>query len=589
MAETQQADTLGRAFLLVAERDDVRLTFWEGPDDSTTFSYGRIAAGALGVAGALQAEGLAVGQSVAIVLPTGPDFYRAFFGVVLAGGVPVCLYPPIRFGRFDEWKARTATMLQVCQAQAVITEMRMFGLLGEPVQRAGPKLGCRTVASLVDMDQRAAPQLGGPQDLAAIQFSSGSTGNPKPVGLSHHNMISNTNAILASFPGNVEEQSGLSWLPLYHDMGLIGAMLLAIVTPGDCTLLRPERFIARPRLWLEAMTQTKSTLSVAPNFAYGLCTARITDEQLEGLDLSNWGVAICGAEPVHRHTLDNFVERFSRVGFDERALTPVYGLAEATLAVSVSDMGAPPRYQRFESAGLECRDEAVAVQEGGRELCNLGKPVQGARLAIRNEDRDDLPADKVGTVWLAGDGIMKRYVGRPEATAETIDDGWLDTGDTGFIHEGDLFLCGRRKDIIIIRGRNYDPDIIEQATETIAALRTGCSAAFGASDPELGTERLIVLAELRQGDCSDREELATEVAAAVRSVINLNPDAVTIVDAGTLPRTSSGKIRRAETRRRWLAGELSPVGKGGVGVVLKESVLGLAHHLRAVRKWRSRS
>lgn len=581
--------TVGEAFLSVAERDDIRLTFWEGPDDSTSYSYARLATGALGLAGALQAEGLEAGQAVAIVLPTGPDFYRAFFGVVLAGGVPVALYPPIRFGRFDEWKARTATMLQVCQAQAVITEMRMFGLLGEPVQRAGPRLGCRTVANLIDMDRRGAALLRGPDDLAAIQFSSGSTGNPKPVGLSHHNMISNTNAIIASFPGKVEEQSGLSWLPLYHDMGLIGAMLLAIVTPGDCTLLRPERFIARPRLWLEAMTQTKSTLSVAPNFAYGLCTARITDEQLEGLDLSNWGVAICGAEPVHRHTLDAFVQRFAKVGFDERALTPVYGLAEATLAVAFSDLREPPSYQRFEVDGLECRGEALAVEEGGRELCNLGKPVTGAQLAIRDDEGKDLPAGKLGTVWLAGDGVMKQYVGRPEATADTIQDGWLDTGDTGFIHDGDLYLCGRRKDIIIIRGRNYDPDIIEQATETVAELRTGCSAAFGAADPELGTERLVVLAELRQGESRDREDLAAEVAAAVRTVINLNPDAVTILDAGTLPRTSSGKIRRAETRRRWLAGELSPAGKGGVGVVLKESVLGLAHHLRAARKRRSRS
>ena len=256
-----------------------------------------------------------------------------------------------------EWKVRTAQMLASAQCIAVLTERRLQALLGEPIRAAKPRLGGMTVASMVEQAAGETVDLQGTDELAAIQFSSGSTGSPKPVMLSHTNMLTNARAILNSLPGDSRDHSGVSWLPLYHDMGLVGCLLSAMVGQGELTLFGPERFVAKPLRWLHALSDTKATVSVAPNFAFGLTTAKVTDDEMKGLDLSNWKIALCGAEPVHPKTLDAFADRFASVGFDRRALTPVYGLAEATLAVTFSPIGtAPQSNQRFSKHFWVVRD-----------------------------------------------------------------------------------------------------------------------------------------------------------------------------------------------------------------------------------------
>ena len=374
-----RADSVGGALLEAASHDSAGVSFWTDPGESTFYSYSTLAQNARAVAASLQKHGVKRGESVAIILPTGPEFYAAFFGASLAGAVPTALYPPTRLGRVNEWKVRTATMLCAAESVVVLTERRLAALLGEPVRTARPRLGCRLVQTLQEESRGLGPKPVDTSALATIQFSSGSTGDPKPVALSHENMLSNAHAILDALPVPAEERSGVSWLPLYHDMGLIGCLLSSVISQAPMTLMGPERFVAKPIRWLQALSETRATISVAPNFAFGLTVNKADQSDIEDLDLSNWKVALCGAEPVHPRTLDDFATRFSVAGFSRRALTPVYGLAEATLAVTFSNPEEAPRWERFDTDLLENQGLAKP-STNGRLISSLGRPLTGCRL-----------------------------------------------------------------------------------------------------------------------------------------------------------------------------------------------------------------
>lgn len=276
-------ETMGDFFLEAAARDQGEVGFWHNSGQVTTYRYEALVQGALRVAGALQARGIAPGERVAIVLPTGPDFYHAFFGIILAGGVPSALYPPVRLGRIDEWKRQTTRMLDALAARFVLTAVNLYALLGQPAKDAKLPTQCLLVHGLLN-EGRAGTYSGGlSHELAFVQFSSGSTGNPKPVALTHAQVLSNTKSILARLPGLPGEKSCVSWLPLYHDMGLVGCLIAAVVENGKLTLINPEVFVGRPRVWLEALSRTRSSITVAPNFSYSLCADRIQPDQLEGL------------------------------------------------------------------------------------------------------------------------------------------------------------------------------------------------------------------------------------------------------------------------------------------------------------------
>ncbi len=504
--------------------------------------YGRAAA----VAGGLRARGVRPGDTVAVVIPTAPGFFDAFFGAQLAGAVPVPLYPPVQIGRLDEYHARTAAMLTAAQVRLVLSDTKTWPILAGSMARARPDLGGGDVGDVAGPAFVHAARSG---DLAMVQFSSGTTVDPKPVALTHANVLANVGAIrdvMIEAGADVVEH-GVSWLPLYHDMGLIGGVFLALYHPASLTLIPPERFVRRPALWLRALSRTRATVSAAPNFAYTHCTERIRDEEMVGVDLSGWRLALNGAEPVSAKTLRNFAERFARWGLRPEALTPVYGLAEATLAVSFSDWGRPFRAACFDREAFA--DGRVVPTDDGMELVSVGRPLPGVSIAA--------PRGTVGPIRVQGPSIMAGYLHQPERTAATIVDGWLDTGDLGFLHDGELYVCGRTKDMVIVRGRNYTPHEIERALDVVPGMRADCAAAVSHRPEDGEAERLIVFAEA-PGTGPDR---AMRCRDAVLGACGLDPALVVVLPPGTLPRTSSGKIRRGETMKRWLDRTLLPAEK----------------------------
>ena len=550
--------TLPELLERAAGHGDAGLRFVDGAESAGWFPWPLVRERALDGCGRLQARGVSPGDRVALVLPTSIEFFDAFFGVLLAGAVPVPLYPPVRLGRLDEYAARTARMLELVRATVVVTDRRVRRLLGPAVAAARPRLGCVVLDELADSDPHPAP--GAPQDLALVQFSSGTTVDPKPVALSHRAVVAQTLRLKAYWPqpeGRTVD-SGASWLPLYHDMGLIGCVLPALEHPGTLTLIPPELFIARPALWLQTISRHRATISPAPNFAYGLCLDKIRDEELDGVDLSCWRIALNGAEPVAPRVLRGFCERFARWGFSSAAMTPVYGLSEAALAVTFSDVAVPFEARRFDREQLAREGRAVDAADGV-ELVALGRPLPDFALAIVDDAGAELAPGQVGHLLVRGPSLMDGYLDQPEATAGVLRDGWLDTGDLGFLHDGQLYLTGRAKDVLILRGRNHSPHEVEDAVDSVAGARAGCAVAVSWLPEGDSGERLLLLVEARRDvPGSDYPRIARECAGAVRAAAGLDPDHVEVLVPGTLPRTSSGKLRRAETLRRWLAGELDP-------------------------------
>jgi len=540
-----------------SRHDDVGLRLLDHREREEWYPWPELYRRALGACGGLRTRGIRPGDRVALILPTCVEFFDFFFGTLLAGAVPVPLYPPIRLGRLDEYFERTAKMLEAVEARVVIADDRVRRLIGRVIRRAAPDLGCLRPR---DVDRRdGAPADARPGDLALVQFSSGTTVDPKPVALSHRALVVQAELINGHWPaadGVVD--SGVSWLPLYHDMGLIGCILPAVERPGTLTLIPPELFLARPAVWLRAISRYRATLSVAPNFAFGRCTEKIRDHELESVDLSSWRVAVNGAEPVVPRVLREFQDRFARWGFRRDVLTPVYGLSEAALAVTFSEPGVGCRSGRFDRRELGVCNRAVEVGDG-IELVSLGRPLAGFGLRIVSKAGDDLPEGRVGRVLVRGPSLMEGYFGSPRATEKVMEDGWLDTGDLGFVQDGELYLTGRAKDVLIIRGRNHSPVEVEAAVDGVPGVRTGCAVAVSWLPEGAAGEALLVLVEARRGvDGSEYSEIATRCGGAIRAAAGLAPDLIEVLAPGTLPRTSSGKLRRSESLRRFLAGELLP-------------------------------
>ena len=550
-------DTLIDYLQRAGHRPDGGIRFLDRAERDTWFGWAEIRERALTVCGGLRDLGIARGERVALVFPTGLEFFEAFFGILLAGAVPVPLYPPVRLGRLDEYFRRTARMLEVTRARLVLADARVRRILGEAIALARPPLGCRTVEEVRGEGGEAVWT--DPSDLALVQFSSGTTVEPKPVALSHRALVAQTEILNVCLPDTGEvRHSAVSWLPLYHDMGLIGCVFPALSREASLTLLGPELFVARPALWLRALSRWQATISPAPNFAYNLCLTRVSDADMEGADLSNWRIALNGAEAVSPSVLRAFSERFARWGFRPEAMTPVYGLSEAALAVTFSDLSRPFRSVRFEREGLAREGLALEVEDG-REIVSVGRPLPGFGLEIRSDDGRVLPPGRVGRVWIQGPSLMEGYLDAPEATARALQDGWLDTGDLGFLRGGELFLTGRAKDVIILRGRNYAPEEIERSLEGVPGVRTGCAVAASWLPEDADGERLVLFVEeARNATPRQLEALPEACREAVLGAIGLAVDEVVVLEPGTLPRTSSGKLRRQEALRLWLADELLP-------------------------------
>ncbi|HSS48334.1 MAG TPA: fatty acyl-AMP ligase, partial [Thermoanaerobaculia bacterium] len=534
-------------------RPEGGLRFVDRTERAAWFGWAEVRERALTVCGGLQALGIERGDRVALVFPTGIDFFTAFFGTLLAGAVPVPLYPPARLGRTEEYLRRTARMLERSGARLILAEPRLCRMLGGVVE---PALGCRAVENLPPGTAQPVPA--GPADLALIQFSSGTTVDPKPVALSHRAVAAQAEIRAGFWPDTPElRQSCVSWLPLYHDMGLIGCVFPALARDASLTLFAPELFVARPALWLRTISRYRATISPAPNFAYGLCLSRISDADLEGVDLSGWQTALNGAESISPAVLRGFCERFAPWGFRPEAMTPVYGLSEAALAVTFSDLGRPYRVTRFDREEL-AREGRARVSVQGREIVSVGRPVPGFRLRIVDPAGCDLPSGTVGQVWIQGPSLMDGYLGDPEATACALRDGWLDTGDLGFLHEGELYLAGRAKDAVILRGRNHAPEEIERAVDEVPGLRAGSAVAVSWLPEDAPGEVLALFVEAtREATPEELAILPDACREAVLGATGLAVDRLEILAPGALPRTSSGKLRRGETLRLYLAGELA--------------------------------
>jgi len=530
------------------------MRFLDRRERETMLTWPQVRDRARAMAKGLRDAGVGVGERVCIVVPTEPVFADLFFGCLLAGAVPVPLYPPVRLGRLDEYFDRTAAMVEACGAVAIVASGRVLRVLGQVLDRIQPRCGlldaARVPSGLLDEDS---VHQGAPDELAMVQFSSGTTVAPKPVSLTHAQVLANTRAItgvlLDRYPeADGHAHCGVSWLPLYHDMGLIGCIFPALDHPSHITLIPPEAFLARPALWLRALSKYGGTISPAPDFAYALCVERIKDSELEVVDLSRWVAALDGAEPISPTNLRAFAERFGAFGLSETALTPVYGLSEAALAVTFAEIAEGWRSVRVDGAAL-ARGTALVVDQGGVELARLGPPLPGFGVQIRAADGSVLPERTVGQLHVCGPSLMAGYLDRDR---QPIVDGWLDTGDLGFLIDGELVITGRAKDVIVLRGRNHAPQDLERAVDDVPGVRTGCAVAVGRVS-ENG-EQVLVFVEAR----SPREGMADDCIRAIQGATGLRPDLVQLLEPGTLPRTSSGKLRRGEALKRWEAGELTP-------------------------------
>ena len=543
--------------------DQVHILLYEDAPDPRPITHAALWQAAARTAGGLKAAGLEAGQTCALMLPTGMAYFASFFGVLLAGGVPVPIYPPARPDQLEDHLRRHAGILNNAGAVLLVTvpEARAVArLLRAWVPSLRAVLQPAELAQAAPIHRVAAARAG---DIAFLQYTSGSTGQPKGVVLSHADLLANIRAMgaaVAVCPSDVM----VSWLPLYHDMGLIGAWLGSLYFGVPLVSMSPLAFLARPRRWLEAIHRHRGTLSAAPNFAYELCLMRISDDKLDGLDLTCWRRALNGAEPVSADTLQRFAKRFARCGLRAEALAPVYGLAEAAVGLTFPPVARGPAIdcidrERFCTAGqalpVPCDDPRAM------SVVSCGRPLPGYRLRIVDAAGQALPERREGQVWFQGPSATRGYYRNPDATAKLIHtaggERWHDTGDRGYLAGGELHLTGRVKDMIIRGGRNLYPYELEQAIGEVPGVRRGCVVAFAAPDPEHGSERLVLLAETRERDPARRAALARRIRERATEVLGLPPDEIVLAPPRAIPKTSSGKLRRVSARERWTAGKLT--------------------------------
>ena len=552
-----------------ADSSRVHLIFYEDEGESPSMTFGELLEGAERVAADLVKRGIGRGDSVALMLPTSRDFFLVFAGTLLAGATPAPIYPPFRADRIAEYAERQSAILSNAGARLLVT-FREAASVAKLLKPLVPSLeGVATAEALVQ--SRAAAPLG-PQlhsradDLALVQYTSGSTGNPKGVMLTHANLLANVRAIGEAL-GLRSDDVGVSWLPLYHDMGLIGAWLMPLYFGLPVVVLSPLAFLSRPARWLRAFHRYRGTMGAAPNFAYELAAAKISEDEIEGLDLSAWRAALNGAEPVLPATLDRFATRFASCGFRRETLLPVYGLAEASLAVTIPPVGRGPLIDHLDRAAFAQEGRAVLAPPDTSDedpnvisFVSVGPPIPRHEVLIVNDRGEDVGERVEGQLWFRGPSTTQGYYRNDEATAALLPEGaaagWVNSGDRAYRAGGEIYITGRVKDIIIHAGHNLYPHEIEDAVARVPGVRKGCVVAFGAADPIAGTERLVIIAESRERNHDARARLAQAITARVTETLGLPPDVVEVVPPNVIPKTSSGKLRRDATKQRFLTGEL---------------------------------
>ena len=523
------------------------------------YPFRELRADALAAARRLIARGIAPGERVALVAETSPEFAALFFGAIYAGAWPVPLPLPTSFGGRDSYIDQLSVQLKSCDPRLLLYPGELGGMAAEAASEAGVEGLDWDSFGEEDAPEAALPQLR-PDDIAYLQYSSGSTRFPHGVAITHRALLSNLAAHSHGMEV-VDSDRCVSWLPWYHDMGLVGCLLSPVANQVSTDYLKTEDFARRPLAWLDLVSRNEgTTLSYSPTFGYDICARRIGSQSkvAERFDLSRWRVAGNGADMIRPDVMQAFVDAFADAGFSARAFLPSYGLAEATLAVSIMPPG--------EGIVVELVEETLLAGGGTarrdrpqryRAIVNCGKPARGMEVQIRDEDGAALPDRAIGKLYARGPSIMVGYFRDEEATAACLSaDGWLDTGDMGYLSDGYVYIVGRAKDMIIINGKNHWPQDIEWAVEQLPGFKAGDIAAFSITTPG-GEETPAVLVQCRTSDVAERERLREEIRDRVRAITGMNC-VVELVPPRTLPRTSSGKLSRAKARNLYLSGEIQP-------------------------------
>ena len=497
---------------------------------------------------ALRNHGVRRGDRVPLLMPTGHAFVEAMLGTMLLGAIPVPLATPMTFGSVDRYLRNLSAVVDDCGARVLVTYGRFADAIAADAGLAGSLREVLREDALDGVPATASPTPSiGAKDTAFIQYTSGTTGKPKGAVISHGALVANAFGIasgLALGPQDV----GASWLPLFHDMGLVGVLLTSICHPYPVHVMSPESFIMNPKRWLDLVARVGATLSPAPNFAYDLCVARAGD--VADVRLDSWRVALNGAEPVHARTVARFVDRYGPRGFRADAMMPVYGMAEATLAVAFPELGSKFATLPLDRDALEQLGRAVPCDlASGHPAVSVGRPVAGTTIEIVDDAGRVVPEGTVGQILISGPSLMDGYFRNEEASAAAIVNGRLCSGDLGFVHSGRLFITGRAKELIIKAGRNLHPPDIERVASEVDGVRSGSIAAFGRPNSRTGTDDLVVVAETPHGDPERRDRIASDIRAELLAVLGIKADEIRVCAVGSVPRTTSGKIRRGECAR----------------------------------------
>jgi fatty-acyl-CoA synthase len=519
------------------------------------YPYAELRRDALGYAYRFMARGVGRGDRVALIAETGPDFAALFFGAVYAGAWPVPLPLPTSFGGASAYVDQLKVQLDSCDPVLLLYPAELESMASEAAKLAGIKATDWEGFSLVEARPADLPGTES-DDIAYLQYSSGSTRFPHGVAVTHRALLNN----LSAHSHGMELQDSdrcISWLPWYHDMGLVGCMLSPVANQVSVDYLKTEDFARRPLAWLDLISRNQGTsISYSPTFGYDICARRISS-QTRAFDLSRWRLAGNGADMIRPDVMQSFVDAFADAGFKASAFLPSYGLAEATLAVTIMPPGEGIQVELVEETELSGGAAANDGPQRFRAVVNCGKPVKDMIVEVREEDGSPLPERAIGKIWCKGPSVMAGYFRDEDATAACMADGWLDTGDMGYLSGGYLYIVGRAKDMIIINGKNHWPQDIEWAVEQLPGFKAGDIAAFAITLPG-GEETPAVLVQCRTSDLDERTRLRDAIRDKVRSITGMNC-VVELVPPRTLPRTSSGKLSRAKARNLYLSGEIQPL------------------------------
>jgi fatty-acyl-CoA synthase len=540
-------------------RADRGVTFVTAPGGPKRVSWAEVHEDAKAMAAAFQARGIGPGHQVAILGPTSQPLVIAIQATWLAGAAVVVLPLPMRLGSLDQFVAATRVRITNAKASLVVVDPDLAAFVdvqpGDPPMISFADLvpGQPWYPSAADWKRPVVAD----DSLAILQFTSGSTADPKGVMLPHATLCNNLDAIAIGVDVDRETEVCVSWLPLYHDMGLIGLFTMPMAFGLDLALAAPQDFVGAPGRWMQWMSDYKGTATAGPNFSYALSARALS--RMDGLDLSAWRIGLNGAEPVDPATVESFVAAAVPHGLDPGAVFCAFGMAEACLAVAFPPVGRGMRTDCVDRTVLETNRYAAPVdadQPNARRFAMLGTAVEGLEMRVVDPGDGTLMGEReVGELQVRGSSISSGYFNRPDATAETFDGDWLKTGDLAYMVEGELVVCGRIKDVIIVGGRNVFPEDVERAVGSNRSVRAGNVIAFGTDRTRgHGREGIVVVAEARQD--IEVDAVRREVSKMVRETIGFAPDEVVLVQAGTLPKTSSGKLQRSLCRQQYESNEL---------------------------------